>query len=115
MQFIGTDFNWDLKESGRMVRISEKIYDNGIYFIFKHFRLGYVSEDGRQRERSIRVGQLTLIIDKVSGFNALGGSFETNDLSEEDRGRRSKFDQMVESLIEERIPSDGLPISFENS
>ena len=113
-QFSGADFNWDLrKRNGRMVRISVKSYDNGIYFYLKLFKLEPVSDDDRQSERWIRVGQLALTIDEVSAFTALTGSLDVNDLSEEDRGRRSEFDKVVANLIERRRPSDGLSNSGE--
>ena len=113
-QFSGADFNWDLrKRNGRMVRISVKSYDNGIYFCLKLFKLEIVSDDDRQSELWIRVGQLALKIDEVSAFTALTGSLDVNDLSEEDRGRRSEFDRVVANLIEGRRPSDGLSNSGE--
>ena len=59
------------------------------------------------------MGQLALTIDEVSAFTALTGSLDVNDLSEEDRGRRSEFDRVVANLIEGRRPSDGLSNSGE--
>ena len=74
-QFSGADFNWDLrKRSGRMVRISVKSYYKGIYFYLKLFKLEPITDDDRQSERWIRVGQLALTIDEVSAFTALTGS-----------------------------------------
>ena len=96
-----------------MVRISVKSYDNGEYFYLKLFKLEPVSDDDRQSERWIRVGQLALTIDEVSAFTALTGSLDVNDLSEEDRGRGSEFDRVVANLIEGRLPSDGLSNSGE--
>ena len=108
-QFSGVDFNWDLrKRNGRMVRISVKSYDNGIYFYLKLFKLEPVSDDDRQSERWIIVGQLALTIDEVSAFTALTGSLDVNDLFKEDRGRKSEFDRVVANLIEGRRPSNGL-------
>ena len=75
-----------------MVRIGVKSYDKGIYFYLKLFKLEPVSDDDRQSERWIRVGQLALTIDEVSAFTALTGSLDANDWSEEDRGRRAEFD-----------------------
>ena len=86
-----------------------------VFTFFKLLRLETVSEDDRQSDRWIRVGQVALTIDKVSAFTALAGSLESNDLSEKDRGRRSECDQAVAKLVEEKIPSDGLPISVENA
>ena len=74
-----------------------------------------VSEDDRQSERWIPVGQLALTIYEVSAFTAFTCSWDANDLSEEDRGRRAEFDQLVANLIEGRIFSDGLPNSGENA
>ena len=90
-----------------MVSIGIKGYDNGIYFYLKPFKLEPVSHDDRQSERWIRVGQLALTIDKVSAFTALTGSLDVNDLSEEDRGRRSEFDRVMANLIEEGAPPMG--------
>ena len=79
----------------------------------KFFKLEPVSDDDRQSERWMRVGQLALTIDEVSAFTALTGSLDVNDLSEEDRGRMSEFDRVVANLIEGRCPSDGLSNSGE--
>ena len=108
-QFSGADFNWALrKRNGRMVRISVKSYDNGVYFCLKVFKLESLSDDDRQSERWIRVGQLALTVDEVSAFTALTGSLDVNDLSAEGWGRRSELDRVVTNLIEGRRPSDGL-------
>ena len=74
----------------------------------KLFKLEAVSDNDRQSERWIRVGQLALTTDEVSVFSALTGSLDVNDLSVEDRGGRSEFDRVVANLIEGRRPSDGL-------
>ena len=81
----------------------------------KLFKLEVVSEDDRQSEGWIRVGQLASTILEVSAFTALTGSLDANDLSEEDRGRRAEFDRVVANLIEGRIPSDGLSSIGENA
>ena len=79
----------------------------------KPFKLEPVSDDDRQSQRWIRLGQLALTIDEVSAFTALTGSLDANDLSEEDRGWRAEFDRVVANLIEGRRPSDGYSNSRE--
>ena len=59
-----------------------------------------MSEEDRQTERWIIVGQLVLTIDEASAITALAGSLETNDISEEERGQKSEFDRVVATFIE---------------
>ena len=58
---------------------------------------------------------MVLTFHEGSPYTALNGSLDVNDLSEEDRGRRLEIDGVVANLIEGRIPSNGLPITFVNA
>ena len=82
---------------------------------FELFKFEAVSEDDRQSEGWIRVGQLASTIVEVLAFTALTGSLDANYLSEEDRGRRAEFDRAGANLIEGRVPSDGLASIGENA